>query len=80
MQEGYAQTNALCSPQAESTAAVGYQLELGAMTVRGRVDTHGTVAVGVERRLEPLPATLLLSGQLNHWTDENKFGVAVTVG
>ena len=67
-------------PQAESTAAVGYRLDLGAMTVRGRVDTHGTVGVGVERRLEPLPATFLLSGQLNHWTDESKFGVAVTVG
>ena len=50
------------------------------MTIRGRIDTHGTVGAVVERRLDPLPATLMLSGHLNHWTDESRFGIALVVG
>ena len=48
--------------------------------MRGKVDTHGTVSAVLEKRLDPMPATLMLSGQLNHWTDESKFGIAITVG
>ena len=66
--------------QGESCAAIGYKLELGGMTMRGRVDSHGTVTAGVERRLDPLPATLMLSGHLNHWTDDSRFGIALVVG
>lgn len=66
--------------QGESSAAVGYQLELGSVTMRGRVDSHACVAALLEKRLDPLPATLLLSGQINHWTDESKFGIALLVG
>jgi len=71
--------SAICL-QGESCAAVGYKLELGALTMRGRVDSHGTVGAVVERRLDPLPATLLLSGHINHWTDDSRFGVALMVG
>lgn len=66
--------------QGESCAAIGYKLELSGMTLRGRVDSHGTVGAVVERRLDPLPATLMLSGHLNHWTDESRFGIALVVG
>ena len=66
--------------QGESCAAIGYKLELGGMTMRGRVDSHGTVSAGLERRLDPLPAILMLSGHLNHWTDDSRFGIALVVG
>ena len=66
--------------QGESSAALGYRLELGALTMRGRVDSHGTVGAVVERRLDPLPATLMLSGHINHWTDDSRFGIAIMVG
>ena len=66
--------------QGDLVAGVGYKLDLGSLTVRGRVDSHGTVVAGVEKHLDPLPAVLLLNGQINHWTDESKFGVGLTVG
>lgn len=48
--------------------------------MRGKVSSLGTVGATVEKRLDPLPATLILSGRLNHWTDDSKFGIAVVVG
>ena len=48
--------------------------------MRGKVDSHGVVSALVEKRMDPLPATLMLSGQINHWTDESKFGVVFMVG
>ena len=53
---------------------------MGSLTVKGKVDSHATVATVIEKRLEPLPASLMLSGQLNHWTDDSKVGVAVVIG
>ena len=50
------------------------------MAVRGKVNSQGVVSVSLEKRLDPLPGMLTLSGQLNHWTDESKFGISVVVG
>lgn len=67
--------------QAETSAAIGYRAEIGnSFVIRSKLDTHGTVSTMIEKRLEPLPATLTISGQLNHWTDECKFGLGLTVG
>ena len=67
--------------QAESTAAIGYRLTLGdTFTLRGKVNSRWTIAAQVEKRLDPLPAQLLLCGQLSHRTDESRFGVGVSVG
>ncbi len=55
-------------------------MDVGGLTMRGKVSTHGEVCAAVEKRLEPLPATLMLTGQLNHWTDDSKIGIAVVVG
>lgn len=66
--------------QGETSAAVGCKLELGRLTVKGKVSSHGVVSSTVEKRLDPLPASLILSGQLNHWTDESKFGIGILVG
>ena len=48
--------------------------------MRGKVDTHGIVSAVLEKRLDPMPATLTVSGQMNHWTDESRFGIAIIVG
>ena len=67
--------------QGETTAAIGYRAEIGSsFIIRSKMDTHGTVSTAIEKRLDPLPATLVLSGQMNHWTDECKFGLGLTVG
>lgn len=66
--------------QNETCASVGYKLDIGGMTMKGRVNSQAVVSVCVEKRLDPLPGTLMLTGQLNHWTDESKFGISVVVG
>ena len=66
--------------QGDSIAGIGYRLELDGMTMRGKVDTHGIVSAVLEKRLDPMPATLTVSGQMNHWTDESRFGIAIIVG
>ncbi|XP_064407641.1 mitochondrial import receptor subunit TOM40 homolog [Halichondria panicea] len=66
--------------QGESVAGIGYRLELGGMTMKGKVDSHGVVSAVLEKRLDPIPATLMLSGQLNHWTDDSRFGISIMVG
>ena len=66
--------------QGDSIAGLGYRLELDGMTMKGKVDTHGIISAVIEKRLDPMPAQLMLSGQLNHWTDESRFGIAIMVG
>lgn len=48
--------------------------------MRGKVTSHGIVSATLEKRLDPLPATLMLSGEQNHWKDAYKFGMAVVIG
>lgn len=60
--------------------AIGYKMELGNMTMRGRINSLGVVAATMEKRLDPIPGSLVLSGRINHWTDEAKFGLALLIG
>ena len=55
-------------------------MELGAMTMRGRINSLGTVAATMEKRLDPIPGALVVSGRINHWTDDAKFGIALLIG
>ena len=67
--------------QAESVATLGYKLNLGdTFSVRGKVNSRWNVGALVEKRLDPLPGQLLLSGQLSHRTDESRFGIGVMIG
>lgn len=70
----------MLSLQNETIAAVGYVYDVSGMTMKGMVSSHGTVNATLEKRLDPLPGSLVLSGQLNHWTDDSKFGIAVLFG
>ena len=66
--------------QGTTVAAIGYKMDLGAMTMRGRINSLGTVAASVEKRLDPIPGALMVSGRINHWTDEAKFGIGLLIG
>lgn len=55
-------------------------MDIGGLTMRGKVTSLGTISATLEKRLDPLPGTLMLSGKLNHWTDDSKFGIAMVIG
>lgn len=68
--------------QGESSATLGFKMDLGdsLFSVKGCINSKWTVGTLIEKRLDPLPASVLISGQLNHTTDEAMFGIGFTVG
>lgn len=68
------------SLQGSTVAAIGYKMDMGTTTMRGRINSLGVVSATMEKRLDPIPGSLILSGCINHWTDEAKFGVALLIG
>ena len=66
----------------ETVAAVGGKVELGegSFALKGKIDSKWRVGAAIEKRLDPLPAHLLLSGLLNHESDEYKFGIGFMIG
>lgn len=66
----------------ETVATAGYRLDLGegSVSFRGKIDSKWTIGALIEKRLDPLPAHLLLSCQLNHVTDEAKVGIGFMIG
>lgn len=47
---------------------------------RGGIDTRGVISAVCEKRLEPLPILLQLSGKLNHLTSRFRFGLGLILG
>jgi len=66
--------------QGDSIAGIGYRLDMEGLSMKGKIDSHGIVSAVLEKRLDPLPATLMISGQMNHWTDDSRFGVGIMIG
>uniref|UniRef100_A0A1L8DVF3 Putative translocase of outer mitochondrial membrane complex subunit tom40 n=1 Tax=Nyssomyia neivai TaxID=330878 RepID=A0A1L8DVF3_9DIPT len=66
----------------DSVATFGYQVDLpkANLVFKGMVDTHGTVAGVLEKKLEPLPFTLALSGALNHSKNQFRMGCGIVLG
>lgn len=66
----------------ECQSTFGYQVDLNKanMTFKGMVDSNWTVGAVLEKRLLPLPFTLVLSGYLDHVKPSYKFGVGLTIG
>eukprot|EP00656_Telonema_subtile_P053332 TRINITY_DN769_c0_g1_i1.p1 TRINITY_DN769_c0_g1~~TRINITY_DN769_c0_g1_i1.p1 ORF type:complete len:201 (-),score=44.94 TRINITY_DN769_c0_g1_i1:133-735(-) len=60
-------------------ASVGYQIELRQSTLKGLLDSTGKVSASVEERLNPAVA-LLVSAELDHATEDYKFGFGMNVG
>lgn len=65
----------------ETVSTIGYRYDIGnSATFKGKLDSKWTIGALIEKRLDPLPANLLLSGQINHMTDEAKVGIGFTIG
>lgn len=66
----------------DSSVSAGYQIEVPKSNIsfRGMVDTNWTVAAVMEKRLPPLPFTLVLSGMLNHAKNQARFGFGLNIG
>ena len=66
----------------ESKLNFGYTLDLpdNNFTFKAAVSSSGAVSAVAEKRLHPLPGSLVLSGQLDHVKKESKFGIGVSVG
>ncbi|KAH8395986.1 hypothetical protein KR222_000850, partial [Zaprionus bogoriensis] len=66
----------------QAVSRLCYQCSIPRMgfAFRGGIDTHGVISAVCERRLDPLPLLLLLSGKLNHFTSRFRFGLGVIIG
>jgi mitochondrial import receptor subunit TOM40 len=66
----------------ESTGTLSYQVDLNKanMTFKGMFDSNWTAGAVLEKRLLPLPFTLILSGFLNHVKQSYRFGIGLTIG
>ena len=66
----------------ESLCTFSYQAELNKanMSFKGTIDSNWTCGAVLEKRLLPLPFTLVMSGFLNHVKPTYKFGIGLTIG
>lgn len=66
----------------ESVATIGYQIDLpkANLVFKGTVDSNWTVGAVLEKKLQPLPFTLALSGMLNHAKNQSRFGCGLILG
>lgn len=66
----------------EAVGTFGYQIDLpkADLVFRGQLDTNWTVGAVLEKRLQPLPFTLAISGQLNHTKNQHRLGIAMVIG
>ncbi|XP_055840921.1 mitochondrial import receptor subunit TOM40 homolog 1 [Episyrphus balteatus] len=67
---------------AESVATIGYQVELpkADLVFRGSFDSNWTVCGVLEKRLQPLPFSFMLSGRLNHTKNQFRLGCGLVIG
>lgn len=66
----------------ESVASIGYQVDLprNDLVFRGHVDSNWSVGAVLEKRLNPMPFTIALSGIMNHNKNQFRVGVGLMVG
>ncbi|XP_072302257.1 mitochondrial import receptor subunit TOM40B [Eucyclogobius newberryi] len=66
----------------ETTTSFGYKIELpeANMVFRGMVNSRCIIGGVLEKRLTPLPATLILGAFVNHRGDKLQVGLGVNVG
>lgn len=66
----------------ENVASLGYQIDLpkANLVFRGMVDSNWTVGAVLEKKLQPLPFTFILSGLINHTKNQSRFGVGLIIG
>lgn len=66
----------------ESSASFGYQIDLpkANLVFRGTIDSNLIVGAVMEKKLDPLPFTLLMSGMINHTKNQSRFGLGLLIG
>uniref|UniRef100_A0A665UPX2 Translocase of outer mitochondrial membrane 40 like n=2 Tax=Echeneis naucrates TaxID=173247 RepID=A0A665UPX2_ECHNA len=66
----------------ETTTSFGYQMELpeANMVFRGMINSRCIIGGVLEKRLTPLPATLIMGAFVNHRGDKLQVGLGVHVG
>lgn len=66
----------------EAVASIGYQVDLPKSDVvfKGHVDSNWSVGAVLEKKLNPLPFTLALSGLMNHNKGQFRLGVGIMIG
>uniref|UniRef100_A0A3B3UTD4 Translocase of outer mitochondrial membrane 40 like n=1 Tax=Poecilia latipinna TaxID=48699 RepID=A0A3B3UTD4_9TELE len=66
----------------ETTASFGYQMDLpeANMVFRGMINSRCIIGGVLEKRLTPLPATLIMGAFVNHRGDKLQVGLGVNVG
>lgn len=68
--------------QGETLLSVGYKYDLpkANASFKGVLNTQWNVCCVVEKRLDPLPASLTLSAIISHVSDKARFGIGFTLG
>ncbi|XP_037324070.1 mitochondrial import receptor subunit TOM40B [Pungitius pungitius] len=66
----------------ETTTSIGYQMELpeANMVFRGMINSRCIIGGVLEKRLTPLPATLIMGAFVNHRGDKLQVGLGINVG
>lgn len=66
----------------ESVASIGYQVDLprNDLVFRGHVDSNWSIGAVLEKRLNPMPFTIALSGLMNHSKNQFRVGVGLMIG
>lgn len=63
----------------DAVASIGYDYTFRTSRLRGTVDSNGKVAAFLEEMLGP-GVKLLLSGEVDHFRQDHKFGFGLSVG
>lgn len=63
----------------EATASLGYDYHFRACRLRGSVTSDGKIAACLEEKMGP-GVNLILSGELDQFKQDHKFGFGMTVG
>ena len=68
--------------QGDTILSAGYKYDLpkANATFKGVVNTQWNVCCVVEKRLDPLPASLTLSAVISHVSDKARFGIGFNLG
>ncbi|XP_017066830.1 mitochondrial import receptor subunit TOM40 homolog 1 [Drosophila eugracilis] len=66
----------------ESVATIAYQIDLpkADLVFRGGIDSNWHISGVLEKRLNPLPFTLALSGRMNHVKNNFRLGCGLMIG
>ncbi|XP_068159392.1 mitochondrial import receptor subunit TOM40 homolog 1 [Drosophila tropicalis] len=66
----------------ESVATIAYQIDLpkADLVFRGSIDSNWHISGVLEKRLQPLPFSFLLSGRMNHVKNNFRLGCGLMIG